>query len=101
MFSPVATSHKRMETLSVFFHQEPEAPRYRLHGENTTTPTREQLSGRIIPMRGAKVAASHRRTSPYNPPAKKVPQGENVIEWNSHTLDCGLQWRWISRESPL
>ena len=52
-------------------------------------------------MRGAKVAASHRRTSPYNPPAKKVPQGENVIEWNSHTLDCGLQWRWISRESPL
>ncbi len=52
-------------------------------------------------MRGSKVAASHRRTSPYNPAAKKVPQGENVIEWSHRTLDCGLQRRWISRESPL
>ena len=89
MFSPVATSHKRMETLSVLCHQEPEA-RYRPHGENTTTPTTEQLSGRIIPMHGSKVATSHRRTSLRTPLAKKVPQGENAIEWSPRIHDRGL-----------
>ena len=86
-FSPVATSHNRIDTFSVPRHQAPEA-RYRPHGEKANANGRLHPSGSKSTMRISCVVVSHNRISPIIPPAIQRPQGENVMTSRRRGRKC-------------
>ena len=78
IFSPVATSHKRIAIFSIlFFHQVPDA-RYLPHGEKAraygSPVCRCGIAKSVV-----SVSAHHNRSSPDIPEAITLPHGENAI----------------------